>query len=115
MGGYNTFCEILSFDKPGVIIPRTKPRLEQYIRASRAQELGLMSLLNDDGIRNTSTMITALRQLPQQSPPSNIILPGLLDGLPSISRLAGKCFDKSRLVETQNENISSDFIIIGQV
>jgi len=38
MGGYNTFCEILSFDKPGLIIPRTVPRLEQYIRASRAAD-----------------------------------------------------------------------------
>ncbi|HEY0275699.1 MAG TPA: glycosyltransferase, partial [Paenirhodobacter sp.] len=26
MGGYNTFCEILSFDRPALIIPRTRPR-----------------------------------------------------------------------------------------
>ena len=26
MGGYNTFCEILSFDKRALIIPRTVPR-----------------------------------------------------------------------------------------
>ena len=38
MGGYNTFCEVLSFDKPAVIVPRTAPRLEQYIRACRAEE-----------------------------------------------------------------------------
>jgi predicted glycosyltransferase len=108
MGGYNTFCEILSFDKPGVIIPRTRPRLEQYIRASRAQELGLMSLLNDDGIRNTSTMITALRQLTQQKPPSNIILPGLLDGLPNIGRLVGKHFQNLQMGNIQIEPFSSD-------
>jgi len=29
MGGYNTFCEILSLDKPAVIAPRTSQRLEQ--------------------------------------------------------------------------------------
>ena len=23
MGGYNTYCEILSFDKPALIVPRT--------------------------------------------------------------------------------------------
>ena len=33
MGGYNTFCEALSFDKRTLIVPRTRPRLEQYIRA----------------------------------------------------------------------------------
>ena len=42
MGGYNTFCEILSFDKRAVIVPRTAPRMEQYIRAARAQELGYL-------------------------------------------------------------------------
>ncbi len=48
MGGYNTFCEILSFDKPALIVPRTVPRLEQYIRATRAQELGLVRVLVDN-------------------------------------------------------------------
>ena len=52
MGGYNTFCEILSFDKPALIVPRTAPRLEQYIRAQRAAELGLVSMLADDDARD---------------------------------------------------------------
>ena len=46
MGGYNTFCEILSCDVPAIIVPRTIPRLEQYIRASRAQELGLVRMFD---------------------------------------------------------------------
>ena len=33
MGGYNTYCEILSFDKPALIVPRVEPREEQLIRA----------------------------------------------------------------------------------
>jgi predicted glycosyltransferase len=41
MGGYNTFCEILSMDKPAIIAPRTRPRLEQLIRAAAAEKLGL--------------------------------------------------------------------------
>ena len=32
MGGYNTFCEILSFNKPALIVPRTRPRQEQRRR-----------------------------------------------------------------------------------
>ena len=88
MGGYNTFCEILSFDKPALIIPRTVPRMEQFIRADRAQELGLVRMLEDDGIRNPRDMATALRHLPQQNRPSDIVVPGLLDGLPNVNRLA---------------------------
>ena len=37
MGGYNTFCEILSLDKRALILPRTAPRAEQFIRATRAE------------------------------------------------------------------------------
>jgi predicted glycosyltransferase len=88
MGGYNTFCEILSFDKKALIVPRVVPRLEQFIRASRAQELGLVSMLPDDGVRDADAMATALRQLPQQQAPSDVIIPGLLDGLENVNRLA---------------------------
>ena len=88
MGGYNTFCEILTFDKPAIVVPRTEPRLEQFIRAERAQELGLLRMLPDDDVRRASDMATALRQLPQQQRPSDVVVPGLLDGLDNVNRLA---------------------------
>jgi predicted glycosyltransferase len=88
MGGYNTFCEILSFDKRALIVPRTTPRLEQFIRASRAEELGLVKMLADDGQRDAGSMATALRHLSQQRPPSAVVVPGLLDGLGSVERLS---------------------------
>jgi len=106
MGGYNTFCEILSFDKPGIIIPRTKPRLEQFIRARRAQELGLLTMLNDDGKQDPQQMATALRQLTQQNRPSDVILPGLLDGLTNINRLVQQHLDRGR---------SSDLSVVSQI
>ena len=93
------FCEILSFDKPSIIVPRPKPRLEQYIRASRAQELGLLSMLNYDTDPDPKTMAAALCQLTQQNPPSEIILPGLLDGLKNINRLVNQNMAKSRRQE----------------
>ena len=87
MGGYNTFCEVLSFDKRALVVPRTTPRMEQYIRASRAQELGLVRMLVDDGVRDPRTMATALRDLPQQRLPSEIVIPGLLDGRANVVKL----------------------------
>jgi predicted glycosyltransferase len=82
MGGYNTFCEILSFDKRALIVPRTRPRLEQYIRAVEAERLGLVSMLSDytEG-RTPERMATALRNLSSQPRPSEVVVPGLLDGL----------------------------------
>ncbi|MEE8334769.1 MAG: glycosyltransferase [Alphaproteobacteria bacterium] len=94
MGGYNTFCEILSFDKPAIIVPRTRPRMEQYIRARRADQLGLVKMMVDDGRRDAKTMATALRHLPQQSRPSSVVVPGLLDGLPNVNRLARRWLDQ---------------------
>ncbi|MGE0734605.1 MAG: glycosyltransferase family protein [Alphaproteobacteria bacterium] len=87
MGGYNTFCEILSFDKRALIVPRTIPRREQIIRATRAQEIGLLNVLPDDGQRDPKLMAAALRHLPQQRAPSEVVVPGLLDGLPNVNRL----------------------------
>ncbi len=82
MGGYNTFCEVLSFDKRAVIVPRTTPRLEQWIRASRAEELGLVRMLDEkrDGM-TPQTMSAFIRHLPQQRKPSEAGAEGLLDGL----------------------------------
>jgi predicted glycosyltransferase len=88
MGGYNTFCEILSFDKPAVIVPRVEPRLEQYIRASRAQSLGLVRMLCPDSHNRPERMAAAIRALPQQRKPSDVRIPGLLDGLEVIGELA---------------------------
>ena len=82
MGGYNTFCEVLSFDQRAVIVPRTKPRLEQWIRANRAEELGLVRNLDEfrDGL-TPQAMIAAIRALPHQNRPSQAGADGLLDGL----------------------------------
>ena len=87
MGGYNTFCEVLSLDKRALIVPRTEPRLEQYIRISRAAKLGLISMLADDGRYDPAVMAAALRALPRQNRPSDVIVPGLLEGLQNVSRL----------------------------
>ena len=80
-------------------MPRTKPRLEQFIRASRAQELGLLSMLNYDKEPDPKTLATALCQLPQQNSPSEIILPGLLDGLENINRLVSQNIARSHRQE----------------
>ena len=85
MGGYNTFCEILSLDKRALIVPRTRPRLEQHIRAVEAERLGLVRMLSDvDASRSPARMADALRGLPSQPRPSEVVIPGLLDGLDRI-------------------------------
>jgi predicted glycosyltransferase len=96
MGGYNTFCEVLSFDKPAVIVPRTIPRLEQWIRAARAEELGLVRMLDEqrDGM-TPEAMIAAIRALQTQPAPSKAIADGLLDGLNYVNQRVAKLLSDS--------------------
>jgi predicted glycosyltransferase len=96
MGGYNTFCEILSFDKRALIVPRTAPRLEQFIRTQRAADLGLLTMLPEREGRDPRVMVAALRHLTEQARPSTVVIPGLLDGMPSVNQLTRKWLDKGR-------------------
>ena len=96
MGGYNTFCEILSMDRPAVIVPRTRPRREQIIRAAAAERLGLLRMLDPerDG-RGATVMARAIRRLADQPPPSATGPAGLLDGLERVAERT------SALIETE--------------
>lgn len=106
MGGYNTFCEVISLDKRALIVPRTAPRLEQFIRASRAARLGLVSMLNEDEHLDPRAMAAALRNLPRQNLPSEVIVPGLLEGLSNVSRLVAPWIESSEVVPFQAHAIA---------
>lgn len=97
MGGYNTFCEILSFDKPALIIPRTVPREEQLIRTQRAAELGMVDMLLPEDADDPMKMASALKALPGRQRPSERTSEIKMDGLTSISRIVDELlFDGER-------------------
>jgi predicted glycosyltransferase len=87
MGGYNTFCEILSFDKRAILIPRVAPRREQLLRAARAAGLGLVRMLDVEQSADTGQMVAALRELPGQPAPSRMGAGRMLRGLETINRI----------------------------
>lgn len=45
MGGYNTVCEVLSTDRPALVVPREAPRFEQLIRATSLERTGAVDVL----------------------------------------------------------------------
>ncbi|MEM9625390.1 MAG: glycosyltransferase [Pseudomonadota bacterium] len=87
MGGYNTFCEILSFGKPALIVPRTRPRREQLLRARSAKALGMVRMLADDGKRDPKVMAAELSALPDWQPSQDIDMASFLGGLDKIAKL----------------------------
>lgn len=90
MGGYNTFCEILSFDKPAIVVPRMRPREEQLIRARRAAELGLIEVLLPEEAGDAKLFAAALQSLPTRRRPSEVVPDLPLEGLANISTQVGK-------------------------
>lgn len=101
MCGYNTFCEVLSFDRKALFVPRTKPREEQYIRAKRSTEIGLSSMLTPEEAAIPSQMAKALRNLPKQKLPSESLAKGDMLGLDNI------CVEVQKISEHQ-KSISAE-------
>jgi predicted glycosyltransferase len=67
MAGYNTVCELLSFGKRAVLVPRDKPVLEQLIRARRLSELGFFDMLEPSELSPERLIHQVLNTL--ESPP----------------------------------------------
>ena len=84
MCGYNTFCELLSFDKRALMVPRMQPRMEQFVRASRATELGLVSMLHPAEAQDPQKLAAALRRLPDQPLPSAANALSMLGGIEAV-------------------------------
>jgi predicted glycosyltransferase len=84
LGGYNTFCEILSLNKRSIMVPRVTPRAEQLLRANAASKLGLVQVLYPDQL-TPETLSEALIHLPERPLPASHRIPGLLDGLRHIN------------------------------
>jgi predicted glycosyltransferase len=94
MGGYNTFCEIMSFDKRALLVPRKLPRREQHVRAQRAAELGLCEIIDSDEAGVPDRMAAAIHRLLRRPLPSTAQTRIDLGGL---DRLAATVEDGIRL------------------
>lgn len=56
MGGYNSVCEILSLQKPAIVIPRVRPTEEQWLRAERLGRLGYFKVIHPDELTPAGLM-----------------------------------------------------------
>lgn len=90
MCGYNTFCEVLSFNKPALIVPRTNPREEQFIRAHRGRQLNLVDMLLPNDADDAVALSAALARLPDRALPDSAGGSEMLNGLETINAFVGK-------------------------
>lgn len=61
MSGYNTVCELLSLRKRAILVPRVRPVAEQWIRAERLEDLGLMRAMHPDTL-TADNLAAAVRE-----------------------------------------------------
>lgn len=97
MGGYNTTCELLSFQKRSLIVPRVKPRQEQLVRAERLQSLGLVDVLHPRSL--TSQALSAW--LVQDSEPPQVRDRVDLNGLAQIPQFLEEMLTSSNYSSQQ--------------
>lgn len=95
MGGYNSVCDVLSYGRPALVVPRVWPRQEQYIRAKRLSALGLVDLLEPD--RATPSALGAwIASTCQSSLPNRPRQPIDIAGLARVPQLAQRLLDEVR-------------------
>ncbi len=101
MGGYNTVVEILAMNKPVIIIPRVKPVLEQLIRATRMEEMGLLQCIHPDEVSPKLLMQAVTSQLEKRN--NNINATEIIDfnGLGSATQTIEKMMvhDSEKIVK----------------
>ncbi|MEB3342877.1 glycosyltransferase [Okeania sp.] len=94
MGGYNTICEILSLEKPAVIVPRVKPVKEQLIRAEFMDKLGLIKTIHPDLLNPKNLISAVVKQLSNADKNQSKLFNLDLDALPRIVDLIDKLLHK---------------------
>lgn len=67
--GYNTVTDVLSWGKRALFIPRVKFRQEQFLRAKRFEELGLVKTLHPKDVTPNLLMENVIRMLGESDRP----------------------------------------------
>ena len=90
MAGYNTVAEVLAYRKRAVVIPRTFPRREQWIRAQTLARRGLLATLDLDALSAPALLAAIRERLLAPLPPEGAVD---LGGLRRIARRARHLLD----------------------
>lgn len=78
MAGYNTVCELLSFGRNAILVPRSEPVKEQLIRARRLAAEDLFEVVEPDDLSPETLMTKVLASLkPRADRPVRVDLQGL--------------------------------------
>ena len=75
MAGYNTVCDVLSYRRPAVLVPRPGPSLEQSLRADRLQTWQVAEVIRASALSGPTiagAIETALSRGKPSTPPVSL-------------------------------------------
>lgn len=99
MAGYNTICELLSFARRAILVPRAEPVMEQLIRARLLAAQGLFDIIEPQDL---TPGVLMGRVLASFKPTAVDPTPLDLDGLPRIrERVAALLQEESKCAEAE--------------
>ncbi|MDQ3349465.1 MAG: hypothetical protein M3545_16050 [Acidobacteriota bacterium] len=111
MGGYNTVCELLAFAKPALVVPRVTPRREQWIRAERLRQLGLIDALHPNAVTPAALSEWLTADLPPATRARDLINLNGLDRLPDL--LEELLTAPARIAWTLNVPVGGEYVYVA--
>ena len=93
LAGYNTICELLSFARRAVLIPRAEPVREQLIRARLLAERGYFEMIEPHELTPANLIDKVLGAL---TPAPVAVLPIDLDGLPQVRQRVARLLEAKK-------------------
>ena len=110
MGGYNATLEAIAVRKPTIIVPRVKPRMEQWLRASKFSELNLLKVIHPEDLSPHLLKKTIQESLDIHEPPSAEEAGLCMDGIGNfLSRV------EDVLTQQQNRVRKEDYDVEGKL
>lgn len=86
MGGYNTVCEVLASRRRAVVVPRTEPGREQYLRAQRMSARGLLRMVEPSTLTPSTLMAAVQEQLDAHTRREPLVRLSSMRGLDRVSQ-----------------------------
>lgn len=93
MAGYNTVCELLSFGRRAVLVPRAEPVREQLLRARLLAARGYLDLVEPRDLSPEVLIGKVLAAIEDPRPPAHEVD---LDGLPRIRQRVRRLLEELR-------------------
>ena len=74
MAGYNTVCDIMSYRRRSILVPRARPSREQSLRAERLDACGVANVIQAEELA-PQTLADAIENTLEEPRPPEAVLP----------------------------------------